>query len=263
MNKQKIIKELKLYSDTPELDVHFFLQDYPEPTQEQIDNFLLRRQKGEPVAKILGHCGFWDLDFLVSKDTLDPRPDSETMIEAVLDAVPNRQENLNILDVGTGCGCLLLTLLSLYPNAYGVGIDKSVNALKIANQNAIRLQMKNVSFQKRDFMRPNWIHSLGMYDVIVSNPPYIPSWEIQKLNQSVKGFDPLLALDGGMDGLDAYRALAGSVSSLLSSNGRVFFEIGQGQENAVQEIMKQFGFKLLKQYKDLGKITRILMFQRN
>lgn len=210
-----------------------------------------------------GTLRFWDLDFLVSKDTLDPRPDSETMIEAVLSAFPNRQEHLNILDIGTGSGCLLLTLLSQYPNAHGVGIDKSARALQIASQNAIRLHIKNASFHELNFMQPDWTHSLGMFDVIVSNPPYIPSCEIQTLNQSVKGFDPLLALDGGTDGLDAYRALAGSVSSLLSATGKVFFEIGQGQEKAVQQIMEKSGFCLVQSHQDLGKITRILMFQRS
>lgn len=185
------------------------------------------------------------------------------MIEAVLSAFPNRQEHLNILDIGTGSGCLLLTLLSQYPNAHGVGIDKSARALQIASQNAIRLHIKNASFHELNFMQPDWTHSLGMFDVIVSNPPYIPSCEIQTLNQSVKGFDPLLALDGGTDGLDAYRALAGSVSSLLSATGKVFFEIGQGQEKAVQQIMEKSGFCLVQSHQDLGKITRILMFQRS
>lgn len=263
LDKNKIIAALKGYSETPELDVRFFLEDVSNPSADQISDFIRRRQSGEPVAKILGHCGFWDLDFLVSKDTLDPRPDSETMIEAVLSAFPNRQEHLNILDIGTGSGCLLLTLLSQYPNAHGVGIDKSARALQIASQNAIRLHIKNASFHELNFMQPDWTHSLGMFDVIVSNPPYIPSCEIQTLNQSVKGFDPLLALDGGTDGLDAYRALAGSVSSLLSATGKVFFEIGQGQEKAVQQIMEKSGFCLVQSHQDLGKITRILMFQRS
>lgn len=263
MDKKEIIQALKGASDTPELDVRFFLEDCPSPSEKEIKDFIMRRQSGEPVAKILGHCGFWNLDFLVSKDTLDPRPDSETLIEAVLENYPNHQDKIHFLDIGTGSGCLLLTLLSQYPYAVGIGIDKSEAALKIAKQNAIRLALKTASFKQSDFMKKNWINCLEKFDVIVSNPPYIPTKEISCLDKPVQCFDPLTALDGGIDGLDAYRALAKTIGFILKPEGKIFFEIGKGQENAVCEIMATREFKYIKSYRDLGKITRILMFQKN
>lgn len=262
LDKIDIIQALKGYSDTPELDVRFFFEDHPNPTKTQIADFVRRRQSGEPVAKILGHCGFWDLDFLVSTDTLDPRPDSETMIEAVLKNYPNRMEKLRLLDIGTGSGCLLLTLLSQYPDACGLGVDKSVAALQIARQNAIRLNLP-AQFKQLDFMNPDWTHDLGFFDIVISNPPYIPTSQISTLSQSVQNFDPLMALDGGKDGLNAYRSLSSSIGMILALKGKVFFEIGQGQETLVQKIMEPNGFQLSEIYPDLGKINRVLMFQRN
>lgn len=261
MDKKQVIEALIGYSETPQLDVRFFFEDYPNATEVQIADFIRRRQAGEPVAKILGHCGFWDLDFIVSVDTLDPRPDSETMIESVLERYPDKNQSLNILDLGTGSGCLLLTLLKQYPKANGVGVDFSEKALEIAKKNAEKLQ-RPIRLLCRDFMQSDWTEGLDKFDIIVSNPPYIPTKDIDCLDKSTR-FDPFSALDGGADGLNAYRALANSVDAILKKNGTIFFEIGQGQEQSVCETMQQAGFQFIKAYRDLGQIIRILVFKKN
>ena len=189
-------------------------------SDEELNSFITRRLAGEPVAKIVGKKGFWKDDFIVSKDVLDPRPDSETLIEAVLEKFPNKDKTLRFLDLGTGSGCLLLSLLGEYKNAMGVGIDISEKALAIANQNK---GDKRAEFIQHD-MRSH-LSDLGLFDIMISNPPYIPTAEIQTLQKDVKDYDPLLALDGGADGLDFYRAL-----SKQRPAPHLFIEIGKDQE---------------------------------
>ena len=149
-------------------------------SDEELNSFILRRLAGEPVAKIIGKKGFWKDDFIVSKDVLDPRPDSETLIEAVLEKFPDKNTALHILDLGTGSGCLLLSLLGEYKNATGIGIDISEKALAIANQNK---GDKKAEFTKHD-MRHD-LSDLGKFDIMISNPPYIPTTEIQMLEKDV------------------------------------------------------------------------------
>ncbi len=219
-------------------------------SDEQLNSFIQRRLAGEPVAKIIGKKGFWKDDFIVSKDVLDPRPDSETLIEAVLEKFPNKNKALRILDLGTGSGCLLLSLLDEYPHATGVGIDISEKALDIAKQNT---HTDRATFMQKD-MRQN-LSDLGCFDMMISNPPYISTAEIQTLEKDVKEYDPLLALDGGMDGLDFYRALA---KQHLATH--LFIEIGKDQENHVIPIFESEGWHFSESWKDLGGITRILYF---
>lgn len=251
-------RQLEGFSDTPELDIRYFLAE--NPSEVQLQSWIERRKKGEPVAKIIGHKGFWKREFFVSGDTLDPRPDSETMIDFVLKSYPNKQQSLRFLDLGTGTGCLLLSLLDEYPLTEGVGEDVSEKALKIAQKNAA--DNKKVRFVHGDFLRPSAFENLGLFDVILSNPPYIPTDEIKQLDDDVKNYDPLLALDGGKDGLDAYRALAENLSVCLKKGGRIFFEIGKGQENDVCSIMKEKGFVFCGQAKDLSGVIRILSFSK-
>ena len=269
----KLARQLKDFSDTPELDIRYFLEE--NPSDIQLQSWIERRKKGEPVAKIIGHKGFWKREFFVSGDTLDPRPDSETMINFILTNYSDEQRPLRFLDLGTGTGCLLLSLLDEYPLAEGVGMDISEKALKIARKNAAGC--KRVRFVKGDFSCPDAFKDLGQFDVILSNPPYIPTDEIARLDVDVKNYDPLLALDGGKDGLDAYRVLAKNLSVCLKKGGRIFFEIGQGQRDDVWAIMKEEGFSFCGQacdlsgiirilgffrYKDLSRVTRILNFLR-
>ena len=221
-------------------------------TEAELQLFVRRAQAGEPVAKIIGHKGFWKSDFIVSKDVLDPRPDSETLIEAVLESYTDKEAALHILDLGTGSGCLIISLLQEYPKATGVAVDISESALQIAKQNAKDLPIKFLCADMCALPA-----DLGKFDIVVSNPPYIARSEIEHLEVAVKNYDPLLALDGGPDGLDFYRQL-----SHLALAEKLFVEIGQGQEHAVTDIMQQSGWTHQKSWKDLGGIVRVLLFQK-
>lgn len=257
---EKIAQALKKCSETPFLDARIFCSYYQEkPTETQIQDFIKRRQQGEPVSKIIRCKGFWKRDFVVSTDVLDPRPDSETLIEAVLRFFPDKTKNYRILDIGTGSGCLLLTLLDEYPNADGTGIDISCQALAIAQQNNVAGRAK---FCQADFMDESFYKGMGRFDIIISNPPYIPSEDIKQLDKSVRCYDPLLALDGGVDGLRAYRQLSTQLDKLMNPGAFIFFEIGQGQENAVINIMQIQGFICQETIKDLGGIIRVLVFEK-
>lgn len=252
-----IVSELKGFSDTPALDARIFCEGR-SLTSEQITDFIKRRKCGEPVSKIIGEKGFYKSVFKTSVDVLDPRPDSETIIEAVLQFFPNHTQSLKILDVGTGSGCLLATLLQEYPHAEGIGIDLSEKALQIARKNLNGLPAKLV---QKDFMKNDWNKDLGVFDVIISNPPYIPSNEIENLDLAVKKYDPLIALDGGSDGLNAYRQLSKTLPLSLTNGGKVVYEIGQGQENDVVEIMHESSWKFVSSLADLAGITRVLLFE--
>ncbi len=256
---EEIVAALTGYSETPTADTRVFWRFYNgKPMLEQVDDFIRRRRQNEPVSKIIGKRGFWTLDLTVNGDVLDPRPDSETLIEAVLKTYPDRTQPYRILDIGTGSGCLLLALLSEYPNATGLGVDKSPAALAVACQNG---QGAQAEFQVADFTNADFLTDVEPFDIIISNPPYIPTADIAGLDADVRLYDPLLALDGGADGLDAYRALSGRLKRLMKPGGTVFFEIGWGQETDVAPLMEQQGFTFAGHFKDLGGIVRILSFK--
>ena len=220
--------------------------------------YVARRVNGEPVSKILHRKGFYKRDFYTSADVLDPRPDSETLIEAVLTNHPERTQKLKILDLGTGSGCLLLSLLDEYPNAQGIGIDGSDKALKVARKNAGK-------GSRARFLHQDWrclSKRLGAFDIIVSNPPYIPTRDIAHLDKEVKDYDPLCALDGGKDGLCAYRDLAAILPTLCHTQTDIYFEIGKGQQAQVEKIMARNGFQCVRAYQDLGHIVRVLQFKK-
>jgi len=211
----------------------FFADDHFLTDREKalFDVLLQRRLNHEPLSKIIGYREFWGLRFQVTKDTLDPRPDSETLIEAVLTACPARSQPLHILDLGTGTGCLLLSLLHEYPNARGVGIDISEAAIGIAQQNATRFNLKD----RCSFAISHWGDALsGTFDVIISNPPYIANSE--PLPLEVRNHDPEMALFAGKDGLNSYRALANQLPRLASPHSKIFLEMGAGQSRAIQAI---------------------------
>ena len=217
-----------------------------------------RRLRGEPVWRILGEREFWGLPFALSSGTLEPRPDSETIVEAALALIgPRRDEALSILDLGTGTGCLLIALLSECPNAEGVGVDASEDACRTARANAIR---NGVGGRTR-IIRGDWASGLaGPFDLILSNPPYIPKREIAALAPAVRQYDPPLALDGGDDGLDAYRLLARQIPAILARNGVVVVEIGAGQEADVIAIFAAFGLVHRGSRADLGGHFRAICF---
>lgn len=218
-----------------------------------IDSIVARRAKHIPVAQLIGKREFFGLEFQVTKDTLDPRPDSETLIELALELFPDRNAPLNILDLGTGTGCLVLTLLHLYPNATGVGVDMSQSALAVARHNAARIA------PQAQFIESRWCEKVtGMFNLIISNPPYIETGAIEYLMPEVRDHEPRSALDGGADGLHEYRQIIAEAQNYLTPGGILLLEIGQGQETAITELFKAHSLKPLAQKKDLGGIIRAL-----
>lgn len=263
--------ELKNVGSSPILDVRILLekalgvsreellknskQQFEEKEIKRFECFIERRRKGEPVAKIIGEREFWGLTFKTNKHTLDPRPDSETLIEAVLREYKDKTQKLRIVDLGTGTGCLLLSLLSEYKNASGAGVDISEKALKTAKENAENLSLDD----RAEFVISNWAEDItDKFDIVISNPPYIKSGEIKKLEREVAEYDPISALDGGNDGLNCYRAIAGQVNNLLKKGGKAFFEIGEGQEGDIKSIIP---LEYVNSRKDLAGIIRCLVFR--
>ncbi|MDB5360489.1 MAG: hemK [Rhodospirillales bacterium] len=234
---------------------------YPEQvidavTAETFQRSIDRRVAREPVARILGSREFWSLDFTVTPATLDPRPDSETIVEAALDRIPDRNSALNIIDFGTGTGCLLLALLSELPHSFGLGVDRSEAAARVAAGNARRLGLAG----RAQFIVGDWAGALsGPVDLIVSNPPYIPAGDIARLEPEVREHDPLTALAGGADGLDPYRVLAPETARLLRPGGHVILEVGQGQADAVAGLGVATGLVLRELRADLGGIARAVV----
>ncbi|MGH6959298.1 MAG: peptide chain release factor N(5)-glutamine methyltransferase [Dongiaceae bacterium] len=220
---------------------------------------VARRAGREPLSHLLGAREFWGLRFHVTPDTLDPRADSETVIEAAIERVVERAAPLRVLDFGTGTGCLLLALLSELPNATGLGVDRSPAALAVAHRNAAALAMAD----RARFVTGNWGASLaGPFDIIVANPPYIPSAEIDRLMPEVARHEPRMALDGGTDGLERYRELSIDVLRLLAPDGLVVLEIGAGQADAVTAVLIAAGFRPAGRRADLAGLPRCLVFRR-
>lgn len=226
----------------------------------RFDQLLARRERREPMAHILGRREFWSLVFKVTAGTLDPRPDSETLVQAVLDQVPDRSSSLRLVDFGTGTGCLLLSLLHELPNAMGVGVDVSAAAFAVATENANALGLA----KRASFHRGDWDDGLdGAFDIVVSNPPYIPSGDIAGLQAEVASFEPRLALDGGSDGFDAYRRLGPAAARLLVPGGLAAFEIGLGQGDSVCRIMATAGLRHIATAHDLAAVERCVLFRKS
>ncbi|GEO40677.1 release factor glutamine methyltransferase [Skermanella aerolata] len=255
--------------DTPELDArilmgaslgmtreHMLIHATARLNQAQVGRvlgFIARRVDREPVSRILGRREFWSLDFHLSPATLDPRPDSETLIDEALAGIPDRKAPLTVLDLGTGTGCLLLALLSELPNAAGTGIDRSEEAVATATANARRLGFG----QRARFAVGDWGDGLSeRFDLVISNPPYIPEAEIETLAPEVVRFDPVAALAGGPDGLNAYRTIVTQLPNLLKSKGKVIFEVGAGQAADVARLLVTAGFSGIGTRCDLGRVER-------
>jgi release factor glutamine methyltransferase len=217
-----------------------------------------KRLRRQPVAQLTGKREFWGMDFNVSPATLDPRPDSETLIEAVLARIPARDAALRLLDLGTGTGCLLLALLKELPQAAGLGVDISDEALKVAKDNAASLRLA----RRAVFKRSRWGEAVeGRFDVIVANPPYIASAAIASLAPEVAHYEPRLALDGGADGLDCYRAIMPQLKDLLAKDGLVAFEIGMGQEKELELLARAEGLRVTGLKEDMAGIPRCVLVQ--
>lgn len=229
-------------------------------SRSAFDEMIRRRCDREPVGRILGRREFRSLEFGLGPDTLEPRPDSETIVAAAVDYGKRIPGPVRVLDVGTGTGCLLLAVLNELPGSRGVGVDIAEGAIRIARRNA-----EDLGFSERaEFVRANWTDGVdGVFDVVVSNPPYIETAEIATLAPEVSRHDPARALDGGADGLDAYRALSDRLGGYLAAGGVIVLETGSTQHDAVARIFTENGFRLLESLADFGGRPRGLVFASN
>ena len=222
---------------------------------KNFNNLIVRRRKGEPIAYLINKKEFWKQSFYVDQNVLIPRPDTELIIEQVLKLFL-KNSKLQILDIGTGSGCILLSLLKEMPNCYGIGIDISKKSINISNYNAKMLQLTNkVKFYQSDVDN----FKIGKYDLIVSNPPYIEELSLKYLENDVVCFEPKLALNGGIDGFSKIRKVIDKATVLIKKNGKLVLEIGFNQKNKVQEMLRKKGFYINKTLKDYGKKDRCVI----
>jgi release factor glutamine methyltransferase len=232
-------------------------QPIGEAGAEHLAAMMARRLAREPVARILGLRGFWGLPFRLSPETLVPRPDTETVVEVALAGIADRSAPIGILDLGTGSGCILVALLHELPAATGLGLDRSPGALATARDNA----MMNEVGSRAAFAASDWASAIeGRFDLIVANPPYIPAADIETLDPEVAEHDPRAALDGGPDGLAAYRTILADAYRLLAAPGRLILEIGYDQANSVAAVGLAAGFPPPQLTRDLGGNPRVLTF---
>jgi release factor glutamine methyltransferase len=232
----------------------------PPETLTALRALTARRVRREPMAYILGEREFWGLTFKVTPAVLVPRPDSETLVEAVLELLPDRHRAWRILDLGVGSGCLLLTLLREFSNATGVGMEASSEALAVARANAEFLGIAGrTTLLADDWRESGWADRLaGPFDLVVSNPPYVEAAAIDGLMPEVARFEPRIALDGGPDGLAAYRAIAAASSKLITRGGWLAVEAGEGQIPEIARLFATVGLTPTAPWKDLGGIERVV-----
>lgn len=227
----------------------------------RLDALAERRAAGEPVDRILGRREFWGLTFALTSATLAPRPDTETIVETALAeaGAGAADRSISVLDLGTGAGCLLLAILAERAGAHGLGVDRSPEAAAAAQRNAGTLGFGG----RARFVVSDWAAAIaGTFDLVVSNPPYIATPDLATLDPEVRLHDPRLALDGGTDGLDAYRAILGDARRLLAPGGALVLELGAGQQDAVTAIAAQAGLELARAVRDLGGVPRAAAFRR-
>lgn len=222
------------------------------------DAAIGRRLTREPVALIVGRIGFWTLELEVSQATLVPRGDSETLIEAAIASRPERGRVRRVLDLGTGTGCLLLAALCEFPDAFGIGVDLSPDATALARRNAV----SNGLGRRAGFLAGRWADAVaGRFDLVLSNPPYVATADLAGLMPDVREHEPYRALDGGADGLDAYRALMAALPGIVAPDGLAVLEVGAGQADAVRGMGERAGFGATARA-DLGGVDRAVVLQR-
>ena len=222
---------------------------------KKFNNLIERRKNGEPIAYLINKKEFWKDEFFVNKDVLIPRPDTELIIEQVL-KIYAKDSQLQVLDIGTGSGCILLSILKERTNFYGTGIDISKKSINVSKFNAKQLNLTN---------RVKFFHSsvdnfkIGKYDIVVSNPPYIESLCLKYLKKDIVNFEPKLALNGGLDGFSKIRKVINRAKNLIKKNGKFILEIGFNQKNKVKKILKEEGFYVNKSIKDYGNNDRCII----
>ena len=256
-----LILQMALLCDEPILMHHEISLN--RAAQSRLDDLMRRRKEGCPISRLRGSREFYSLEFALNEATLDPRPDSEVLVDGAIaycqSKLPHQDRPFHIGDFGTGSGCLLLSVLANVPDANGIGLDLSDDAVRQAAANAATHGLSD----RATFLTSDWDAALGSdirFDMILTNPPYIPTGEAPDLAPEVRLFDPHLALFGGASGLDAYRRVMGIVAQRLTSGGICFVEIGQGQENDVTALAKAAGLVPDGQLSDLAGIIRVLKF---
>jgi release factor glutamine methyltransferase len=231
-----------------------------EGERDRLEALISRRLNGEPLSRILGEAEFWSLPFVLSHATLEPRPDSEILVETALKIFPEKQARLRLCDLGTGSGCLLVSLLHERPHAFGIGVDLSFKALETARGNAVR----NGTGERAAFVQAHWCAGLfASFDLVVSNPPYIARSVLSALAPEVCDHDPVLALDGGEDGLCAYRLLLDQVPAILAENGRFLVEIGYDQGESVPHLARMSGWRIEAIIPDYAGHPRVVIMNRS
>ena len=280
--KPEILKLRKIGIDTANLDCRLLLSEsldryetiynhqniyISEKEMEKFKNLIQQRLSGKPVSRIINKRSFWKKEFELNDTTLDPRTDSETLIESVIECYPEKLEFLKIIDLGSGTGCLGLSLLDEYSCSEVSFFDTSKKSLEIVKTNAENFDLLerskyiNLDWNFRDWDKKLMkIENNMKYDIAISNPPYIPTNDIKTLKKEVKKYDPFIALNGGKDGLDSYRSIFSNLSNIIKSNGKIFFEIGKGQENDVTKIAIKHGLFPIQYKKDLSGVTRVIIF---
>lgn len=256
----KLLAEIEV--ESPRLEAKIIYEDLnlgdvlSDEQKDIIEDILKRRKNKEPLDKIMGYKGFYKANFVVDQNVLSPRPDTELLLEETLALLKNGD---SILELGVGSGCVIISALMECAGTKGVGIDKSSKALEVAAKNAVIMGVADrIKLQELDYFAE--INFDEKFDIVISNPPYIPTMDVEELEEEVKNFDPLMALDGGEDGLDHYRLIAKISPQFLNNNAHLLLEVGIGQAADVRDIFEASGFELLKLSQDLGGIERCLIF---
>lgn len=261
INNYQLDAELLLTQITKKERVYSIIND-----KEKINNkdclkyfdLISRRQKNEPIAYILNKKEFWGIDFFVNKNVLIPRPETEIILEDLKKRFKNKSK-LNILDIGTGSGCIILSILKEFRNFIGTGIDKSVNSIKIALYNSNILQLNNrVKFINCDIDNYNF----GKYDIIVSNPPYICSHKVRYLSKDIRDFEPLISLDGGATGLEVFKKVLIKTKKLLKIGGFLYLEIDHTQSKKIKVMLKKCKIRVISTLYDCNKQIRCIIGTR-
>ena len=252
------------------LDRSIYPHENIDITQDEINTFkklIKERQKGKPVSRIIRKKEFWKMIFTIDDSTLDPRPDSEVIIQTILNHFIDKSKKLRVLDLGSGSGCLGLSILDEYKKSEAIFFDVSKKSLEMVKLNSLN----NKLYERAKFVHMNWfdkkwdakifeIIKKTKFDIIIANPPYIPSNEIKDLEIEVKKFEPILALDGGDDGLESYRCIIPKIKKILALEGKFFIEIGKDQENLINQIANSNNLIYKESNKDLSGITRVLVY---
>ena len=249
-----------LLSNVLNLENNYLFSDInvSEPDKETYLNMIKDRVYGKPVSKIISKRSFWNYEFYINSLTLDPRPDSEVLVETALEACELLNKNdVKILELGVGSGCILLSIIEEVSGAEGWGIDIDYEAVKVAKINSINMEIS----EKVNFLVSDWTKSIqGKFDIIISNPPYIKSKQIESLQKEVKCYDPTIALDGGEDGLDCYKLIIENITKLMNKNTFLIFEIDFWQGDKIITLSQENNLKFVSMKKDLSGKDRCLIF---